>query len=92
MVVTCSALRRIYRDVLSEAEARVRFVHLHGTRELLKQRMGARQGHFMPLTLLDSQLATLELLQSDEDGAEVSIDGTPTEIVDAALAALDLPR
>lgn len=92
VVVTCSALRRIYRDVLSEADARVRFVHLHGTRELHKQRMEARQGHFMPLALLDSQLATLELLQADEDGAMVSIDGTPEQIVASALTALDLPR
>lgn len=92
VVVTCSALRRIYRDVLTQAEARVRFVHLHGTRALLVQRMGARQGHFMPLTLLDSQLATLELLQADEDGVQVSIDATPEEILDAILRALDLPR
>jgi gluconokinase len=91
VVVTCSALRRIYRDVLSEAEARVRFVHLHGSRDLLHSRMSAREDHFMPLTLLDSQLATLELLESDEDGVEVSVDGTPEEIVTTALRVLDLP-
>jgi gluconokinase len=90
VVVTCSALRRLYRDVLREAIARVRFVSLVGSRELLVERMGARTGHFMPLKLLDSQLATLEPLQPDEDGAEVSIDATPEAIVDAALAALDL--
>ena len=90
VVLTCSALRRSYRDVLREAEARVRFVHLHGSRELLAKRMGARKGHFMPLTLLDSQLATLEVLQPDEDGTVVSIDGTPDEIASSALDALAL--
>jgi gluconokinase len=90
VVLTCSALRRSYRDVLREADARVRFVHLHGSRELLAKRMGARQGHFMPLTLLDSQLATLEELQPDEDGTVVSIDGTPEEIASSALDALAL--
>ncbi len=89
-VVTCSALRRAYRDVLREATPRVRFVHLNGTRELLASRMGARRGHFMPLTLLDSQLATLEPLQSDEDGVVIDIDATPDGIVEAALRALDL--
>ncbi len=76
--------------MLREAEARVRFVHLHGSRELLAKRMGARKGHFMPLTLLDSQLATLEVLQPDEDGTVVSIDGTPDEIASSALDALAL--
>lgn len=94
VVVTCSALRRAYRDVLRGAAAeggpRVRFVHLHGTRELLAQRMGARQGHFMPLTLLDSQLATLEPLAPDEDGVVVDIDATPEQLVEAALRGLGL--
>ena len=97
VVVTCSALRRAYRDVLrggrvGQGEPRVRFVHLHGTRELLADRMGARQGHFMPLTLLDSQLDTLEPLEPDEDGLVVDIDATPAGIVDAALDGLGLSR
>ena len=95
VVVTCSALRRAYRDVLrgppdQGAEPRVRFVHLHGSRELLAARMGARQGHFMPLTLLDSQLATLEPLQPNEDGVVVDIDASPEQIVEAALRGLGL--
>lgn len=90
LVVTCSALRRSYRDVLRGADARVRFVHLHGSRELLAERMGARQGHFMPFGLLESQLSTLEALQPDEDGVVVDIDGSPEAIVEAALRALDL--
>ena len=88
VVVTCSALRRTYRDVLRGAEPRVRFVHLSGSRELLTQRMGARQGHFMPVALLDSQLATLEPLQPDEDGVVIDIDASPEQIVDNALAQL----
>ena len=90
VVVTCSALRRRYRDVLRGADPRVRFVHLHGARELLAARMGARQGHFMPLGLLESQLATLEPLEPDEDGIVVDVDASPEEIVDAALRGLDL--
>lgn len=92
VVVTCSALRRIYRDVLNEADARVRYLHLDGSRELLGRRMSDRRDHFMPLSLLDSQLATLERLQSDEDGVTVSVEGDIDEIVDEALRALDLPR
>ncbi len=75
-VVTCSALRRRYRDVL-RTEVTV-FVHLHGSRELLEERMAARKDHFMPLSLLESQLATLEPLQPDELGVVVDI-GPPTE-------------
>ena len=90
VVVTCSALRRRYRDTLREAGARVRFVHLHGPEELLASRIGARTGHYMPPALLRSQLDTLEPLEPDEDGVVISIAGGPEEIVDAALAALDL--
>lgn len=90
VVVTCSALRRAYRDVLRGAESRVRFVHLTGTQDLLAARMGARQGHFMPFKLLKSQLATLEPLQPDEDGVVIDIDAAPAEIVDAALRGLGL--
>ncbi len=91
VVLTCSALRRTYRAVLRSADARVRFLHLHGTPELLAERMGGRQGHFMPTTLLTSQLATLEPLEADEDGVVVDIAGSPEEIAARALTALDLP-
>ncbi|MGQ7298165.1 gluconokinase [Quadrisphaera sp. KR29] len=89
-VVTCSALRRAYRDVLRGSGARVRFVHLDGPRELLAQRIGGRTGHFMPSSLLDSQLATLEPLGSDEDGVVVSVDQPPQECARAAARALGL--
>lgn len=59
-VLACSALKASYRQVLHAHDDRVRIVYLKGSRELLQQRMTKRQGHFMPGTLLDSQLATLE--------------------------------
>lgn len=87
-VVTCSALRRAYRDVLREARGRVRFVHLEVPPDELARRMAQREGHFMPASLLASQLATLEPLGPDEDGVVVPAarDGAGTAA--AALAAL----
>jgi gluconokinase len=87
-VVTCSALRRSYRDILRTANARVRFLHLHGSPETLSSRIGARTDHFMPASMLASQMETLEPLTADEDGVSVDIDGTPTEIVQRAVLAL----
>jgi gluconokinase len=91
MVVTCSALRRSYRDVLRSARGRVRFLHLHGSPTVLQERMRSRTGHFMPPGLLVSQLETLEPLQPDEDGTMVDIDRDSEEIVDLALERLRLP-
>lgn len=85
LVIACSALRERYRDQLGRAEPWVRFVFLHGTKELIARRMQARAGHFMPPTLLDSQLATLEV---PVDAVAVPVDGTPVELVDRILAAL----
>jgi carbohydrate kinase (thermoresistant glucokinase family) len=92
-VVTCSALKRSYRDLLRAAPGRTRFVHLTGSRDLLAQRMRERSGHFMPGSLLDSQLATLEPLQPDEQGVTLDI-GVPIDtIVEQALTQLVLtPR
>ena len=88
MVMACSALKRSYRDAILEEEPRTRFVHLHGSRQLLESRMQHRQGHFMPSSLLESQLDILESLQPDEPGIVVEIDQTPEQIVDAAAAVL----
>lgn len=88
VVVTCSALRRVYRDVLRQADARVRFVHLDGSRQEIAARMSARTDHFMPLGLLDSQLETLEPLEADEDGVVVGVTGTPEQIAAAVLDQL----
>lgn len=71
-VVSCSALKRVYRDTLRrEAGDSVIFVHLHGTRALLLSRMQHRPGHFMPASLLDSQLATLETPGAGENAIPV---------------------
>ena len=89
-VVTCSALRRTYRDLLRTSAARVRFLHLSGSRATISSRLTARTDHFMPATLLTSQVNTLEPLADDEDGVSVDIDGSPSEIVERAVTALDL--
>ncbi|MDO5863162.1 MULTISPECIES: gluconokinase, GntK/IdnK-type [Paenarthrobacter] len=88
LVIACSALKRAYRDIIREGDPTVAFVHLHGTRELLGERMNNRPGHFMPTSLLDSQLATLEHLQSDEDGVMVDIENPVDQIVDRAAEFL----
>ncbi len=81
VVVACSALRRVYRDRLRRAAPDLTLVYLHGTRELLAERMGRRPGHFMPTSLLDSQLATLEPPASDENALAMDVVLRPAEIV-----------
>ncbi|WP_284747503.1 gluconokinase [Amycolatopsis sp. RTGN1] len=85
-VVTSSALKRRYRDVLRTG-GNVWFAHLHGDREILAERMQSRSGHFMPVSLLNSQLADLEPLEPDEPGAIFDIREAPAELTDAALTA-----
>jgi gluconokinase len=88
-VVSCSALKRAYRDRIAAAARRpVDFIYLHGPHEVLAERMQTRRGHFMPASLLDSQLATLEPPQADERAIAVSIEMPVEAIVDAVLAAL----
>lgn len=83
LVVACSALKRAYRDaILAEAPAAV-FLHLSGSREVLSARLEGRSGHFMPISLLDSQLATLEEPGDDEPRVVVNV-GAPVEAVVAA--------
>ena len=92
-VVTCSALRRAYRDLLRDGRPGVRFLHVVVPPEVIAERLGHREGHYMPPSLLASQLATLEPLQPDEPGVEIPAYGSPTEVLAAALAALGLtPR
>ncbi len=87
-IVTCSALKRAYRDRLVAGRAGVRIVYLHATPELLHERLANRRGHFMPASLLDSQLATLEEPGPDEHPIEVEDTGTPDQIANAIMAAL----
>jgi len=85
--VTCSALRRGYRDVLRQGAPDACFVHLTGERELILDRMGGRE-HFMPASLLDSQLDTLEPLEPDEHGVVVDIGPPLEEVVEKLVEKL----
>ena len=77
-VLACSALKEGYRRVLAEkVPDKIRFVHLHGTKERIVERMKARTGHFMPVSLLDSQFSTLE---PPADAVVESIDDPPAAI------------
>ncbi|MBV9593453.1 MAG: gluconokinase [Actinobacteria bacterium] len=90
-IVTCSALKRSYRDLLRDGHPDVRFVCLVGDRDLIRQRMEHRTDHFMPPSLLDSQLATLEPLQPDEPGGVVDVGGPASQTLDQAVAILAAP-
>jgi len=79
-VASCSALRRRYRDTLRSEAPSVLFLHLAGTHELIARRMAAREGHFMPTSLLDSQFATLEPLGDDETGVVIDV-GRPVHAI-----------
>ena len=86
-VVTCSALHRSYRDLLREGHPSVRFVLLDVPRDELQHRLGLRRDHFMPASLLGSQLATLEPLGPDEPGIRIAAAGSPAAVADRVLAA-----
>jgi carbohydrate kinase (thermoresistant glucokinase family) len=85
LVVSCSALKRGYRDMLRTADSGLAFVHLHGDPALLAGRLAARADHFMPGSLLDSQLRTLEPLGPDERA--LTLDASPPAAEIAARAA-----
>jgi len=88
-VLTCSALKRTYRDIIVGDRAEVTLVYLKGSYDLIRRRMEARHEHFMPLTLLDSQFATLEEPTPDEHPVTVEVGARPTEIVAAIVTALE---
>ena len=88
-IVTCSALKRSYRDLLVGAHGRVLFIHLVADEEALRERMEHREGHFMPSALLPSQFADLEPLADDEDGVTVTSRPAPEQTLGAILAALE---
>jgi gluconokinase len=89
-VVTCSALKRTYRDVLTGGNSAVAMVLLDGDRDLIAARMKARKGHFFKADLLDSQFADLELPAPGEDVLTAPIAGSPEETVDHIMEALSL--
>lgn len=84
-VVTCSALKRKYRDILRAPGLSI--VYLRGTRAQIEQRLIARQGHFFKPSMLDSQFDALEEPAADENVIAVPIGGTPAEVVEAIVAA-----
>lgn len=86
LVVSCSALKRSYRDVLRAEAGELRFVFLRGARALLDERLASRRGHFMPPSLLDSQLATLEEPSPDEHAWVCDILESPQDLVAALVA------
>ncbi|MBX4998093.1 gluconokinase [Rhizobium lentis] len=88
IIVSCSALKRIYRDRLRAAAGNLFFVYLEGSKALLTKRMGERKGHFMPVSLLESQLATLEVPTGEAGVVTVDIDDTIDGIAATALRGL----
>jgi gluconokinase len=89
-IVSCSALRKAYRDVLLADRKGVRLVFLRGDKPLIASRMAARLDHFMPPALLESQFATLEEPTNDERPLVVPIAGTPDEVAELILGELGL--
>jgi gluconokinase len=87
LVISCSALRQSYRDILRGKASDLRFVFLKGERSLIAERLAGRHGHFMPASLLDSQLAALEEPSPGEDAWVCDISKSPQDIVAALVAS-----
>jgi gluconokinase len=85
-VMSCSALKYVYRDQLRQHCPGVEFLHLVGTPEVIGRRQASRPGHFMPASLLASQFETLEPLLADEHGVDVDVDQDIDSIVENYLA------
>ena len=92
VVLTCSALKRTYRDRLREGSESVWFVHVDVPEDELAKRLAARKGHYMPPSLLRSQLDALEPLGGDEPGVTVPGTGSPDEVVDTLVEVLARER
>jgi gluconokinase len=91
-VMSCSALKRKYRDQLRRHCRQVMFVHLSGSPDVIARRQASRPGHFMPATLLASQFATLEPLQPDEHGITIDVDQPIDSLVDAIAGTIGQPQ
>ena len=87
LVLSCSSLKRRYRDLLRAGDPGLRFAHLSGARALIEERMRSRTDHYMPTSLLDSQLRDLEPLEPDEAGVELDIGRLPAALIDDILHA-----
>jgi len=88
-VMSCSALKRKYRDQLRRHCHDVEFLHLSGTPEVISRRQASRPGHFMPASLLTSQFETLEPLGDDERGLTIDVDQSIDSIVESYVAATE---
>jgi carbohydrate kinase (thermoresistant glucokinase family) len=88
-VLTCSALKRSYRDIIIDGRSDVTLVYLRGSYDLIRRRMAARHEHFMPVALLDSQFATLQEPTSDEHPIVVDADSRPAEITTEIVQQLE---
>lgn len=86
VVLACSALKRIYRDHLRRVDPQSLFVLLNGSKELLQERLDAREGHFMPASLLESQLATLEMPDRDEWALVLDVAQKPAQMIEQIMA------
>jgi gluconokinase len=89
-LITCSSLKRSYRNVINRRGAGVTFVYLHGSREIIAERLTARHGHFMPSSLLDSQFADLEEPSADEPAIRIDIGPPPSALAQAVIDTLGL--
>ena len=88
-VLTCSALKRSYRDIIIGDRRDVILVYLKGSPDLIHQRMAARHGHYMPVALLDSQFATLEEPTPDERPITLDVGGKPTELAHEIVSQIE---
>jgi gluconokinase len=86
LVLSCSALKRSYRDILRSGAPGLQFIHLHGAHDVLAARMAARTGHYMPPSLLTSQLDTLEMPGADEHAQGFDVAEAPDTIVGYVVA------
>jgi len=94
VILTCSALKRKYRDVIRVAryndhDVRVHFIYLRATEELLTQRVAARKGHYMKPSMIKSQLQSLEEPMKERDVHAIDVSGTPGEVRDMAIKVFD---
>jgi carbohydrate kinase (thermoresistant glucokinase family) len=90
-IVTCSALKRAYRELIRGGHEDIRLVYLKGEKSLIARRLAARHGHFMPSALLDGQFVALEEPAPDEGALTITIDKPPEAIVDEIIAAMGPP-
>ena len=92
LVMSCSALKRSYRDILRQGDAGLLFVHLQGEAALIANRLADRPGHYMPASLLHSQFADLQMPDADEAVLTLGIALSPQDQISGAMAHLKQPE